>query len=286
MTPRKAQFEAARKDFKSPDFSLYRHIGHDALLHKLSVDGWCQLPSMTLDETAVAQVVWGASQAQLYNAHVKAQSNGLPRSFADLKSFAAHACLDTSDTLRIKPLFDLCLEPVILSLASSYFSGALPICYSMNAWWSFPQNGAPTTTQGFHRDHDTYRFLSCFVFLSPTGGSRGGEHLFVRHSHDEDMVERHVPHLAWLNRMTQEQARANEVAMSPDVISGQPGEIFLADTWGWHKAALPRADRLVAWFRYAINKPDSFTWDKLDEVRKLNPEGMNEVQRHVLQFFI
>jgi hypothetical protein len=284
MNPRKQQFDAARAAFKFPNSSLWLFEGHDELLRELQVNGWCKLP-LTLPKHVVAQIVWDASQRDMYNAHVKAQSDGIPKRLPDLRSSAAHACLDTSDALRIKPLFDLCLEERILALASAYFESALPLCYSMNLWWSFPNNAA-TTTQGFHRDHDTFRFLSCFVFLSPTGGERGGEHLFVRHSHDEDMVDQHVPKLAFLNRITQEQAQRHDYALNPETISGQPGEVYLADTWAWHKAALPKADRLMAWFRYAINKPDSFGWDKLDQVRKLNPEGMSEVERHVLQLFI
>ena len=263
---------------------------HNDLVQSLTVNGWAKLP-FALSPEQLASIKEQSSKFKVYNAHVKAHSNGVPHDFQDLKRSSKYACFDATDTMSIKELIDLSLDERIINVTKDYF-GAMPVCYSYNMWWAFPiPNDVGYTTQVFHRDLDSYMFVAVFVLLTDIGGENGGDHIFIRHTHNDNMVIKHfppdiAPYFTTLHdygRLSQSyEHMGNEFK---DRLVGKAGDVFIADTFGIHKSELPLVDRHVCWFRYALEKTESYNWDKLHEVKKLDAASFSDYQRYVLQLY-
>jgi hypothetical protein len=222
-----------------------------------------------------------------YGAHVAAKSDGIARNPNGAAREFPFGSYLLDDIVRAPHILELANRPEILSVAEAYF-GCVPTLYSMNAWWSFPQNdGAERITQMFHRDLDDFKFLALFVYLTDVDETNG-PHQYVHGSHHPETI-RH-----WLIEGGCATAEADELVaelfkgsgyngrdLYPQYLSGRivtingpAGAAFLADPYGLHRGIAPaRAPRLVCWIRYGLFENAASHEDRVSPVSRASVAG-------------
>lgn len=151
---------------------------------------------------------------------------------------------DIDDIVDIPEVLRVANHPRVIGAVSSYF-GCMPTIDSIKAWWSLPGHDDAENEQFFHRDNDSIRFLKLFIYLSDVDEDCG-PHVFVRGSHAQDgCLDR---------RRFQDEEIENEFgANRVHRFTGAAGTVFLEDTYGLHKGALPTGrKRLLLQVRYTM----------------------------------
>lgn len=151
-----------------------------------------------------------------------------------------------ADIVAAPHLMTLFNNPVVLEVAELYL-GCKPLLDNLGAWWSYGDRPAAKGTQRYHRDLNSLRGFKLFIYLTDVDEA-SGPHVFMRGSHRSAQLDTgkampdHAIHDAF--------GAQNEVCMT-----GPAGTWFLADTFGWHKGALPRTGRrLLIAAQYNINR--------------------------------
>ena len=149
-------------------------------------------------------------------------------------------CHDMADVLAAPGFFKLALA--LTPLAQSYL-GVEPVLYSLNAFYTEPTAKEKPDIQHFHRDTDDTSFLALFLYGTDVLRRRDGPHEFFYGTHRPGGG-----------------SRIRE-------IYGLAGTLFLADTRGWHRGAMPSSRRLLAWARWGVSDPPAaYKWDGLKPV--------------------
>lgn len=222
------------------------------------------------------QVVRYLEGCPVYNAHVPAQSDGRPRYlqrsfglFENAKKFP-FGSYPLHDVLAAPFLLEAALSDEAVSLATSYL-GCTPTLYSLNAWWAFGGKKVDVT-RVWHRDPDDYKFLALFFFLTDVG-DYGGEHVYVKYSHDPKMMTRHLqaqgmkPEFPFSDHTQVPQSHPFYDNNSL-YCRGEAGSAFMADTYGVHRGAPSSKDRLVCWARYGLHAGRSYVADGTEPVSR------------------
>jgi hypothetical protein len=163
--------------------------------------------------------------------------NGVPAG-----TVAAAYPLET--VLGCQDVLDLINAPAVLRIAAGYL-GCKPTLSSLGVRWSFPSPGPSNATQRFHRDHDDWRSLKLFVYLTDVD-SDSGPHAYVRGSHKTSAKLRARPYAP----------AAIDRQYGPDSIcriTGPRGTAFTADTYGIHAGVPPvLKPRLILQAQYSV----------------------------------
>ena len=158
-----------------------------------------------------------------YNTHVPVYSDRVLRKFSPDYPFNTLSYPPTA-LLNIPLILKKITDPTILSLAQSYLD-SFPTLYSLNSWWHIYKNQV-YGTQNNHRDHDDFRHLALFIYLT-------------------DVDETNGPHVFYPK--TQDGSESNNSI----TITGKAGTAILADTFATHRGQpLEQGTRLVCWWRY------------------------------------
>lgn len=147
------------------------------------------------------------------------------------------------DLVKCPHLLRACLKEDIINLAESYL-GCAPTLYSINVFWMLKEftgcSEGPNVVSGiqkFHRDHDDYKFLCFFVYLTDVNNS-SAPHLFVEGSHKTKGSSYDVNKIKKFTRSA--------------------GTTVAEDTYGLHSGGLGteelKNDRLLLWFRFGLHK--------------------------------
>jgi hypothetical protein len=133
--------------------------------------------------------------------------------------------------LKAPYVLDVFNHPLVLEVAERYL-GCKPKLDGVVCWWSFAEHEEAKGTQRFHRDYDTWGGFKIFIYLSDVDED-GGPHVFVEGSHREEKL---VTAVAQTDAEISEAFGAGRIAD----ITGPIGHCFLADTFGFHKGAVPK----------------------------------------------
>lgn len=146
--------------------------------------------------------------------------------------------------LRCPHVLDLINHPQLIRMAADYL-GCVPTVSGLRIDWSAPSDGSPAYVQQYHRDHDDWRFLKLFVYLTDVDDD-AGPHEFVKTSH------RHSGRLT--NRPYAESDVEDKYGRQQMLrVTGPRGTSFLADTWGIHKGNVPmNRPRLMLQIQYSL----------------------------------
>jgi len=254
-------------------------------LSTLNEQGYVKLEN-TLDVDRVGTLLDYFSNKPCFNAHVVARSDQVGRTLDSGASDHPFGSFLPEDVIAAPYLLELANSPSMLSLAAGYL-GCTPSLYSMNAWWSFP--GHPpelSMTQGFHRDEDDYK--NCVLFLYLTDVDKGtGAHEYIRHTHRPELVKEILEGTTFplINLGTDTEPNLVKVEFDAlftgtgyngdavyrkifadqiDLIEGRPGDAFVSDPAGLHRARAPEvAARLIVWIRYGYYGNKSYQADNL-----------------------
>lgn len=146
--------------------------------------------------------------------------------------------------LRCPHVLDLVNRPSMLRLAEEYL-GCIPTVSGLRIDWSAPSDASVAYVQQYHRDHDDWRFLKLFVYLTDVDED-GGPHEYVRTSHLGSGRFTRRPYEA-----AEVEARYGRANISR--VTGKSGTSFLADTWGIHKGNVPLSKpRLMLQIQYSL----------------------------------
>lgn len=196
--------------------------------------------------------------------HVALTAQGPGSLFADLSRREHHAGYRLADVLAAPHLLELANQPDVLATVESYL-GCTPTLYSMNAFWSFPEQKEPWPgLQTFHRDYDDFRFCTLFLFLTDTSPDDGA-HYIVPGTHRLDFMERAIqsrPGIAavinfddlFSEDLDQDDACRALFSGTTERVTGKAGSAVIEDTYALHKGDIPKTPRLLVWIRYGLYK--------------------------------
>lgn len=161
-----------------------------------------------------------------------------------LASGTAAAAYSLETVLKCRDVLDAINAPAILRIASG-FLGCKPNLSSLGVRWSFPSPGPPGATQRFHRDHDDWRSLKLFVYLTDVDAD-SGPHVYVRGSHRTAARLRARPY-------AQAAIERQYGAGNMQLVTGPRGTAFVADTYGIHAGMPPvLKPRLILQAQYSV----------------------------------
>lgn len=134
-------------------------------------------------------------------------------------------------------------DPFLAQVAGSYF-GSTPVVSSAALWWNtVREHPSSWLAQKYHWDNAGFQWVHVFIYLVDVDETTG-PHVFVKGSH--------VPVAERASLAARGTVRIDDADVEhafpgrATPICGPAGTVFMADTWGLHKAALPVArDRLV-----------------------------------------
>jgi hypothetical protein len=192
-----------------------------------------------------------------HDAHIATQSVA---SLDDVPASQNYACYDYVDLWSSPHIIELAASEHILDTAQEYL-GCVPVLYSINAFWSFPNRQPHPYSQLFHRDWEDYRSLVAFTQLTPVATPEDGAHYYVEGSHNavafggllrslsvsnDDVAllsSRDGPAIASIaQRLFSQTARR---------FDGPAGRSFCGDGYGLHRALVPATQpRLLLWMRF------------------------------------
>jgi hypothetical protein len=135
------------------------------------------------------------------------------------------------------------------------YLGSFPYLYSTHSFWTKPAKGAVNPDiQHWHRDRDDKKFVAMFMFGTDVLDANDGPHMFVRGSHRVDDGR---------TVLTEEPDPKTVIR-----IYGKAGEIFFANTFGFHMGMRPTLGvRLLHWARWGVScPPAAYGWDKVSPV--------------------
>lgn len=220
----------------------------DDALRKLYWDGIVKLP-WVWPSAAVAEYRGHMKSRPLYRGHVKAQGDGVARSWDDAVQFEVLS-YEMKDAISAPHFFDFAIQ--FTPLVAALF-GEKPLMYSCNAFWTRPGKDAPDVNiQEWHRDRDDRKFIALFFYGSDVTEEPHGPHLYAKGSH----------------RTSDGKNRAPNPKEPVEAVFGQAGTAFFSIASGLHMGVKPRAgERLLAWARWGVsNPPTSYGWDQLKPV--------------------
>jgi hypothetical protein len=199
-------------------------IHEDSHLNQLKEHG-CIIINDFLNKEEIEHILDLTKKNPGYNAHVPVYSDGVARFYNEnyeYNTLSYRPDLFLQDEIVLKKI----THPYLISLAQGYLN-CFPTMYSINCWW---HKFSPSTysTQKTHRDHDDFRFLAFFIYLTDID-ENNGPHVFYPKTHDG--TDRH------------EQV----------VITGKAGTAIMADTYALHRGQpLKQGERLLIWWRYGM----------------------------------
>lgn len=162
----------------------------------------------------------------------------------ELPPGTAAAAYPLETVLGCQDVLDVINAPAVLQIAADYL-GCKPTLSSLGVRWSFPSPGPPNATQRFHRDHDDWRSLKLFIYLTDVDAD-SGPHVYVRGSHGTPARLRARP---YVRAAVERQYGAD--SMQP--IVGSCGAAFIADTYGIHVGVPPvLRPRLILQAQYSV----------------------------------
>lgn len=250
------------------------------ILCRLKRQGIVKMPELDLDEKKVSEIRSFLDTRPVYNAHVAAHSDGIPRRLGEDAKTAPFGSYAMSDTIRCPHLLELALSPQVLGLVEGYL-GCPPTLFSIHSWWSFPRH-KEAGPQDFHRDIDDFKFVALFIYLTDIeGGENGGQHEFICSTHRVDMVKSQLEEGDDAEKYFYPLLQNNGYGSGSEYrkkfepriysVTGKRGSVFLADTFALHRGVAPRKDdRLVCWIRFGLRKNLAYVQDKHEPIENFN----------------
>lgn len=199
-------------------------IHQDAHLDQLKENGYITISDF-LSPQEIEHILAITKKVPGYNSHVPVYSDGVARYYTkdyEFNTLSYSPDIFIQDEVILKKI----THPYLLSLAQGYLN-CFPTMYSLNCWWH-KYSSSTYLTQKTHRDHDDFRFLAFFIYLTDID-ENNGPHVFYPKTHDGT-------------------DRQDQV-----VITGKAGTAILADTYALHRGQpLINGERLLIWWRYGI----------------------------------
>lgn len=153
---------------------------------------------------------------------------------------------DAAQIVRAPHVLEIFNDPHVLQTAELYL-GCKPLLDNIGCWWSYGDRPVAKGTQRYHRDFDSIRGFKLFLYLTDVD-AMSGPHVFMKGSHASPLLDTG-------KAQSDEAVRAAFGADNEVQMIGPAGTWFLADTFGYHKGALPTTGtRLILVAQYNVNR--------------------------------
>jgi tetratricopeptide (TPR) repeat protein len=219
-----------------------------------------------LDAEQVEEIHQYFRTKQTYNSLLPDLGDGVLRPIEETSKKSNYACYQSSDIVKAPHLMEIFSNPAVTQLAG-HILDCQPTLYSVNVWWSFPQETPSQHAQSFHRDIDDFMFITLFIYLTDVDMDSGA-HVYCRETHDFDILEanlarRHPGHndVPGLTQQFFDETYGMDglmeryLAHNRETVCGPAGTAFMADTFGLHKGFLPKhRPRLMCWARFGLHE--------------------------------
>jgi Phytanoyl-CoA dioxygenase (PhyH) len=222
-----------------------------------------------------AEILAYLSKHPVYNAHIAACSDRIPRRIGDPQDpaeayqFGAYA---EHVIAKVPHVAKLATNSALLRFLKSYF-GVTSVLRDVHLWWSFPApdrfGPQPYAGQGFHRDFRSLQDIQFFVCLTDLPDDDGAHEYFAG-THDEGVFARQMRQHPALKDLPESEVMRRVFFPPVDGYGTQPGDetfdrawseilgdclvrvpiragdCFMIDTMGLHRGVPPkRARRLM-----------------------------------------
>ena len=176
-------------------------------------------------------------------------------SYLSLKKSCDHApkiLFDKITAFSDRNITQIATSPFLLEIAQKYF-GCQPIFSGVQIWWSLPlyqtdNNLLSSAAQMYHYDKDWIKFLKIFIYLTNVN-EKNGPFVYIKGSHFCKPKE-----VFYDNRHDDKEIETAYPSESKIVFTGNQGQVFAADTSGFHKGqAVQEGERLILEIEFAIS---------------------------------
>lgn len=210
-------------------------------LDELHATGWSDLGQF-LDDTEVDEIL-----NKLTNFNLKDRYRPQHGEFTltSVPSDTHVADYNIGNWSESPELINIANSPSIIKLAEGYL-GCKPTISNIQLWWSFPGHKKSEEAENFHRDVDDWKFIKLFIYLTDVD-ENSGPHVYVQKSID---THRYLP----IKRYSDSDIEKYFGSGNIKVMTGNKGNAFMEDTFGFHKGQLAKSSRrLVMQVQYSIN---------------------------------
>lgn len=235
----------------------------EAISGKMREIGYAELGPL-LDEGQVAEVVEFFQVRPCYNHHYQAgiEEDGEVKPFTEAAEEFHFGSYSQEDILGAPHLIEAFLRDDILDAVED-FLGARPMLFSVNSFWSFPQDTPPSYGQDFHRDISHPKFCVLFIYLTEAT-DKTGAHQYIRFTHSLPFLQTYLDSQEELKPVRHffelpmdglgfSDLYEDYFSELIETIRGPAGSAILEDTYGLHRGLPPREHpRLMAWARYSL----------------------------------
>lgn len=219
-------------------------------LDSLKTDGYIKLDNFVSEEEAASMKNYFESQWG-YNSHTYCNSDKVLLEPQERHKYSTF-CYDDKTILNCPYFLEKAANKDLIAVAKEYL-GCLPNIYSLASWWYTATNAATYCTQKNHRDHETYKALTLFIYLTDVD-DQNSPHVFYPKTHnqfnedDQSFLKTCVAY----NGANWGKMPVN--GKESIRIMGKAGTAILADTFAIHRAdPIISGNRLICWLRYGCN---------------------------------
>jgi hypothetical protein len=177
-----------------------------------------------------------------------------------------------ADTLACPHLLALANSAPLVRLAAHYI-GCKPTISAIALRWSYPQAGAGSGLQGFHRDCDDWRFIKVFAYLTNVDEA-AGPHVYISGTQNERCGMR-------LQAYSDDDIASRYGAARTSSVTGPAGTGFAVDTRGIHKGMAPtQKPRLLLQIQYSLLPVYMYRYEKPQRT------GIEQLDGYINRLFV
>ena len=217
--------------FATNVLGIHSKPGTGTVLTKIETDGYAALTKF-VDSSTVYKAHEFFGSCDHFAAQVFAQSDGVPikKDWRDYGTPGAappfrYVCFRLKDSLRFFEQTKAIDIAAVKKIADTY-CGFDTRLYGVNTFCTLPGVSAGYAMR-LHRDYDDFSFLTVFIAWTATSAEDGAT-LYVPRSH-----------------------RSSTAGTQTVALAAQPGDAFIADTFGLHAGNIHvEKPRLATWFRF------------------------------------
>jgi len=200
----------------------------------------------------VADVIHYLGDKQCSPGHDFVQSAGSATSLELIRqSEVGYASYPTNTILKAPYLMEAANSGRLVELASLYL-GCPPTIQAVNLFWTFPGH-SPGGVSKFHRDHNDFRSISFYLYLSDVD-LLSGHHEYIVQSIDPVFCDRRIDEsnadprceLDFFNPPWSHESAESVFYRDIAKMVGVRGSGFISDPYGLHRGVMPENfDRLL-----------------------------------------
>jgi hypothetical protein len=167
--------------------------------------------------------------------------------------------------------FEIATSDIIFEIASEFYKCTPALC-TQNFRLSKLNRLSPKTTQMYHADQNSIKFLKFFVYINDVH-ENGGPFTYVRGSNARKF-KHHLQQYRW----TDDEIENLYGIENKKLLTAKAGDLIIAQTTGYHKGSKPlTAERYMLTLNYVIHEENGMTkkflarkeWvDSIEETKK------------------